>query len=397
MQYLYISALSSERIIQLIHKQTGTNPGYAVQKFSRLLLKGFVSNGADIATLSAIPISSKIWKKCVWNEKSEIENGVKYNYIPFFNIPLLRHICLLVYTFFYVFFWGLKDRKNRCIICDVLNVSLCMSAVWAAKLVGLKCVGVVTDIPGLMMGQSKKSHIMSAIVTINKSFLSSFTHYVLLTEQMNGVVNPHNKPYIIMEGLADDDMKSIEETEIAKQTPKVLMYAGGLHERYGLKMLVDAFAQLKTKDWNLVIYGSGPYTDELKKKCTQDTRIIYKGVAPNDEVVKAELAASLLVNPRPTHEEFTKYSFPSKNIEYMVSGTPLLTTRLPGMPQEYNDYVYLFDEETTDGYMKKLNEIFSLPCTELYNRGKNGRQFILTYKSNIVQAGRIIEFMNKNA
>ena len=47
--------------------------------------------------------------------------------------------------------------------------------------------------------------------------------------------------------------------------------------------------------------------------------------------------------------------------------------------------------------MKKLNEIFSLPCTELYNRGKNGRQFILTYKSNIVQAGRIIEFMNKNA
>ena len=396
MQYLYISALSSERIIQLIHKQTGTNPGYAVQKFSRLLLKGFVSNGADIATLSAIPISSKMWKKYVWTEKQEKENGIEYNYIPFINLPIIRHICLCIYTFFYVLFWGLKDRKNRYIICDVLNISLCMSAVCAARLIGLKRVGVVTDLPGLMMGQSKQSSVMKAIVRINKSYLSSFTHYVLLTEQMNSVVNTHNKPYIIMEGLADIGQFTSDAILPPKHFPKIVMYAGGLHERYGLKMLVEAFMQLDNKDWNLLIYGSGPFVDELKRYCESDSRILYKGVVPNKEVVEAELSATLLVNPRPTHEEFTKYSFPSKNIEYMASGTPLLTTQLPGMPQEYNDYVFLFDEETVDGYKNKLSEVFSLPSNELSTKGLLAREFIQFHKNNVLQAGRIIDFLSCN-
>lgn len=96
--------------------------------------------------------------------------------------------------------------------------------------------------------------------------------------------------------------------------------AGGLHERYGLKMLVDAFVSNNLPGLKLVIYGSGPYEEELKGVCSQHNTVEYRGVAPNDEIVKAERDATLLVNPRPTHEEFTKYSFPSKNMEYMVSG-----------------------------------------------------------------------------
>ena len=45
----------------------------------------------------------------------------------------------------------MKDRKNRCIICDVLNVSICMSSLSAARIIGLKRLGVVTDLPSLMM------------------------------------------------------------------------------------------------------------------------------------------------------------------------------------------------------------------------------------------------------
>ena len=82
--------------------------------------------------------------------------------------------------------------------------------------------------------------------------------------------------------------------------------------------------------------GSG-----FKKLAQQYPAVKYKGVAPNAVIVEEELKATLLVNPRPTGEEYTKYSFPSKNMEYMASGTPVLTTCLPGMPAEYNEYVYL--------------------------------------------------------
>lgn len=298
---------------------------------------------------------------------------------------------------FFVLIWGLKDRNNRCIICDVLNVSICVSSLLAAKIIGLKRIGIVTDLPNLMMRSGGKRTIYESLIDwVNHSYLSNFTHYVLLTEQMNLSVNKHSKPYIVMEGLADIEMAEKEVLTFEKEHPKVLMYAGGLHERYGLKILTEAFFQLNKTDWNLVFYGSGPYSKNLMKYTAKDKRIIYKGIVSNEEVVEAELKACLLVNPRPTYEEFSKYSFPSKNIEYMVSGTPLLTTKLPGMPVEYHSYVYLFDEETIDGYKCTLAKILNASSEELSDRGQKARKFILIQKNNVIQARRIIDFMNNN-
>ena len=66
------------------------------------------------------------------------------------------------------------------------------------------------------------------------------------------------------------------------------------------------------------------------------------------------------------------------------------------MPVEYYDYVYLFAEETIEGYKATLETILNLSSVELYDKGKKARNFILTKKNNVVQAGRIIDFMNSN-
>lgn len=92
--------------------------------------------------------------------------------------------------------------------------------------------------------------------------------------------------------------------------------------------------------------GMRDFEDELKNICKRHSNIKYFGVIPNDYVVNKELKATILINPRPTNEEYTKYSFSSKNMEYMVFGTPVLTTKLSGMPEEYYPYVYLFKDES---------------------------------------------------
>ena len=117
---------------------------------------------------------------------------------------------------------------------------------------------------------------------------------------------------------------------------------------------------------------------------------------PNEHVVKEQLKATLLVNPRPSMEEFTKYSFPSKNMEYMASGTPVLTTPLQGMPQEYNDYVYLFEDETVEGMSKTLARILIQDKRELYDKGISAKKFVMKEKNNVVQAGKIKELITKN-
>ena len=186
-------------------------------------------------------------------------------------------------------------------------------------------------------------------------------------------------------------MKKMVDAAECKPIERCCIYAGGLHEKYGIKKLVEAFQKANIPNAVLHIYGDGDYAEKLQD--LKDPRICYHGVVTNEEVVAAELQASLLINPRPTAEEFTKYSFPSKNMEYMASGTPVLTTNLPGMPREYLNYVYVFDDESVDGMAKTLINVLNLPPKVLQDKGHDARQFVLDEKNNVVQAQKIINMM----
>lgn len=389
MEVLYISKLSSRRLLNLLFTNNNLNSGFAVQKFSRLITRGFVLNGVNCHALSSLP--DRMTRKLLKREPSETEDGVTYHYIPIVRMPILRHIVLFVHSFFFTMFWCLKTEKNKAIVCDVLDISICLGSLLSSKICGVKSVGVMTDMPGLMVRQGQ-SLLWKTIAKINMSYIRSFSGYVFLTQQMNDCINTKKRPYIIMEGLVDSEMVAPDIVDDV-EAQRIVMYAGGLHERYGLKMLVDAFVSVGAPDAKLVIYGKGPYENELLDVCSRNISVEYRGVALNDSIVEEERRATLLVNPRPTHEDFTKYSFPSKNMEYMVSGTPLLTTKLPGMPKEYYDYVYLFDEESEGGYAATLKQILGLPSAELKEKGIIAQEYVIRNKNNKIQSERIINLI----
>ena len=378
---LYISVLVSSSTHAEVRKNYPGIGDFAVQKFNRLVAEGLACNGAKVKALSVFFLPKGLWK-----HKKESERGVDYKYIPSFPYPLVRYPFVILFCFFYVFFWGLFHKKNKVLMCDVLNVSACMGAVAAASILGLKSVGIMTDMPGLMVTGRGSKNIFSKVLS-SRCYLEKFTHYVFLTEQMNEI-NMKKKPYIVMEGLVAPDVKV---TQRNKYYPRTIVYAGSLYAKYGLRLLIDAVKSMPQNDIQLVLYGNGPIVEELKSET--DPRIVYKGMASNDLIVEAEQKATLLVNPRPTSEAFVKYSFPSKNMEYMLSGTPLLTTRLPGMPQEYYPFVYLFDEETTESYAKTLHHVLSLSDNELTEKGAKARRWVIERKNNKHQAGRILKML----
>ena len=78
----------------------------------------------------------------------------------------------------------------------------------------------------------------------------------------------------------------------------------------------------------------------------------------------------------------------------MVSGTPVLTTDLPGMPQEYKDYVFIIEDYSHEGIKEKLIEIADMDKKKLDEVGIKAREFVLTKKNNTVQASRIVEMIN---
>jgi glycosyltransferase involved in cell wall biosynthesis len=109
----------------------------------------------------------------------------------------------------------------------------------------------------------------------------------------------------------------------------------------------------------------------------------------NESVVEEQLRATLPVNPRPTAETFTKYSLPSKNMEYMASGTPLLTTLLPGMPKEYLRYVYVLGDESPAGIAAEIDGLLALDLLQLRYKGQEAKEFALKRQNKVVQARRV--------
>ena len=72
----------------------------------------------------------------------------------------------------------------------------------------------------------------------------------------------------------------------------------------------------------------------------------------------------------------------------------MLTTKLPGMPQEYFPYVYTFEDESATGIAKKLKQVLSLPREELYKKGKEAQNYVLRNKSARIQASKVMTWLS---
>jgi glycosyltransferase involved in cell wall biosynthesis len=289
-----------------------------------------------------------------------------------------------------------RQRREVVVVADVLAVTLALSAAIASRLLGLRRIGLVTDLPStLVTTAARGSWVRNLAVKVARrastALARDFDGYVFLTEQMNEVLNPEGKPCVVVEGFADLALASRPNRLSEKHRNRIVLYAGALYDEYGVLRLARAFSSLPHPDAELWLYGTGSALGALEAIARADPRIRVLGLVPNEVVVAEELRATLLVNPRPTDQEFTKYSFPSKNMEYMASGTPLLTTRLPGMPREYHGYVYLFEDETEAGMARRLGEVLSLDREVLHRKGAAAREFVLGEKNNVVQAQRIVD------
>lgn len=400
MKILYISSVCSPKVLEYIFNTAIIKPGQAIQKFHRVLIEGFSKNKeiCEIEVLSSLPISPNGHTRKIWNIKTDRWHGVSFNYVFTLNIPIIKNLIVFILTFSKVLFWRFKNLKeNKIVISDVLNISVFWSAFLACKITNQPIAVIITDLPVHMVSDSRNLSFFKRVYLKLCSFIIKHVdYYIGLTEQMNVEVNPLGKPFLVMEGLVDSEIIYKENIATTKKAKRILLYAGGIYEKYGVKNLIGAFMGLKAEDIELHIYGSGDLEKEMPNYCTLDKRVLYFGVVSNSIVVKRLEDATILINPRPTTEEFTKFSFPSKNMEYMVSGITLLTTKLPGMPSEYNDYVYFFEEESVEGMRNTLEFLLSKPNEELVNLGKKAQLFVLNHKSNVIQAKKIIDFLLKD-
>ena len=379
---IYCSTVCSEKTYSRLYGNQKEKPLQQAQKYHLVMLHGLsIQNEVPVVAVSKIPAKPESGDQFIKGYTEKI-NNVDIFYLARKKLPIINSIQNFLAPFRML---RKLATKQSVLIIDVLNYSFVMAAALVCKIKHCQMIGIVTDLPSKMSDNPQKIKIM-----ISEYVFKKCNAYVVLTEDINTEINKWNKPYVVIEGQVDSNMSNATNLLDKKYSEKVCLYSGGLNNANGIMNMVKGFQLANIDNAELHIYGYGDCAEQIEDISKIDTRIKFLGCKMNNEVVEAQQKATLLVNPRPTNQRFVRYSFPSKNMEYMVSGTPMLTTRLPGIPKEYDKYVYYIDDETPEGICKALQTCLEKDCGELHQKGLEAKEFVLTNKSDFVQANKVI-------
>lgn len=386
---LFIGSVCPLGMYAELQKQ-GAISDYAAYTFQEAIISGLLENGCELEVLTAPSIKS--YPRCsILLQESfcmKEESGVRWQGMGFINLPFIRLMCNFINESIALYKMHKYDRDI--IIYSLPSFQLLASMLFARK---NKKYVIITDLPEYM--SSSKNPIYRLLKKIDRWIINSalkyINGYVLLSKAMLERLDIEDKPYVVVEGI-------YSVTDITKQQtkyPKTVLYTGGIEKRYGLKDLLDAFTQIEGPDYRLWLCGSGDI-QMVKEYASKDSRIVYYGLLPHEKVLQMQREVALLVNPRHGNEEFTKYSFPSKTMEYMASGTPTLMCKLDSIPREYYKHLLFFEDESVLGMSYRIKELLDAPYDEMNKIGTAASEFIKSQKNYKIQTERILNMILNN-
>lgn len=397
-KYIFLTSTCSEKMYEYVSTNKFTDKVNPSQKFFKLLMEGLATNIDDeVYCVSVRTINPRNSKLNQVKYQMEAENGIRYFYVKIRNKKYINYLDMVVNSYRQLKKLVSQRHKGEKIIVFTDGLAICptISTLLYCKLHKvINCV-ILTDLPSMVTAISKKKKI-TKFGYMKDRFLNwliqGFDGYCFLTETMNEI-NTKKKPYTVIEAIATDnaDTAMIQK----EKSPFVIMYAGGLYQKFGVKALVDAVNLLRDQDIVLQVFGEGELKDYIINIGKKNPNIQYHGIVSPEKIFEYEKKASLLINCRFSKEIFTKYSFPSKTIEYMSSGTPVLTTRLAGIPEEYRPYLYFIDDETEEGIAASIQKLIKMDQEQLADFGLKAKDFVLKNKNKTAQGKKLKDFVGR--
>ena len=397
MKILHIGTICNREHYEELIKKCSRPPTIAPLLYETALLKGIYSYiGYDLTVLS-MPVVQVFPRGKIlgWGETKElVEEQIPCTWLPSVNLPLVREMTQSFFAKKYIRQWIKANQGDELVILSYGVNAAAKNIQKICRETGVKCICIVADLPKHSYFAGRKLSTLQMLfaklyTNAELKVQSGFDGYVYLTEAMCAEVAP-GKPYCIVEGIADISDQNALRCERASKP--AIMYAGTLAERYGIKLLVDSYNCCQG-DYELWICGSGDYEDAVAAMAKENPNIKFFGRLAHEKTIELEQKAHLLVNIRSVTDEYTKYSFPSKNMEYLLSGTPVATTRLEGIPEEYFEHMYTISGQTPTEIAREIDSIMA--DENRFTKAEAAREFVVNYKSGQYQAVKVLSLAKR--
>lgn len=394
-----LTGLFPEEYVDEINKYSLTGVQNAANKLQWGIVKGLDALGENVTVFNSIYVGSypRLYRK-IMIPTFHFSHGSAKNDI---NIGFINIAGIKVLSRYYTVKreldkWASVDsgREKVLLIYAMTTPFAQLAGYIKRKYSSIKVIYIIPDLPMYMnVTKVQKSLVYRTRKKIEEFLfhrsLKNVDGYVLLTDGMKEWFTTDIN-YTVVEGMATID-NTIDVDDIKKK--KQILYAGGIKREYGVIDLVSAFSQIDDPEWELVIYGDGTDMESVCEYAKKDVRIKIMGSAPNAVVMKHQREAALLINPR-KNQEMAKYSFPSKTLEYMLSGTPMLGYKLAGIPEEYYDNMFVI-QDSENGMEEALRKAMNLPETERIKMGEKAKNFVVKEKNPEKQCKKILELIGR--
>lgn len=352
MKTLLICGYFAEENLSEVVENATSAPEISANKMQGKLISGFKCSGNNLDVLSApfvgaYPMGSRIKIFRGFKNDQSVCRYVKFNNVwGIRNLSRAKALKRALDDFIY------DKAEEKLIVIYCPHTPFLEAAVYAKrKDPKIKLCLYVPDLPEYMNLSSNKSSVYSIAkkydIKVMSRFMKDVDGYVLLTKNMKNVLPVGDKPYIVREGI----IEKIDEIEpLEKDSNEInVVYTGKMYENFGVKNLIDSFEYIEDSRYRLILCGSGDCDDYAKAAALKDKRIVPLGQVMPEEATLWQRKADVLVNPRLNNEEYTKYSFPSKNVEYLLTGNPVVGYMLDGMPDCYRNFMCIVNPQENHG------------------------------------------------
>ncbi|MEB2348871.1 MAG: glycosyltransferase [Comamonadaceae bacterium] len=358
-----------------------TQPAIQTQKFGLSCIGALRIAYSTLLLASTCPIQNyPLGRKIFFAGKKFEIDGMPGLMLAFVNILGIKHVTRFVSCVITLAPYIHVRRVKLIYLHGVHSPYLFFATL--VRCLGVRTIAVLTDPPGVILptdGFLSRSLKMVDTYLVRR-LLRRCAGVVALAP---GLVEKlaADSPNLVFPGILEGEFSRLAVQDIDHKTEGndefTIVYAGGLNARYGVDRLLEAIRGLDPKiAVRLKLFGRGDQERSIVDAAKHDKRIVYGGFVDTAVLIPEFLSADLLVNPRPTDASFVSLSFPSKLIEYLSTGCPVLTTRIPTIPAEMQAYFNFIEDETAKGIGNAIICAMKSDRASLHERAARGRDYV---------------------
>lgn len=316
--------------------------------------------------------------------------------IGFINLPVIKQVWQTISMYIQAKKL-INENKDTLLFSFNLFPQIGLPFTWLKKKYKLKNLCLLADLPiddnYNRSGLSKLLRLCFDKLTLDS--IRECDNFIVLNKYVeNSYIS--GKRHIVIEGGVDLSEYVINEIPNLREKKNIL-YSGSLSEYSGIKSIVDAFDLIENSDVELHIYGSGTLKEYIEEKSKLNPKVKYFGVVSNTDIKILQSNAWILVNPRPANDPISKVTFPSKIFEYMMSGTPILSTKLNGLSEDYLRNMFIIEDENPKHIAGRIEQLSKMDSNQMKTKAESARDFVITKKNWDNQADKIYHFINSIA